>query len=113
MHSLAADETLDIIDGTLRVGGGLVLGSITDEALCVRERHVGWRDAVSLVVGDDLHASIFVDGNARVGGSQIDSDDGSLLRRFRGRFGRVRGLLCCADRYASDGKRQRCEDIPT
>lgn len=114
INSLAADETLDVIDGTLGVGGGLVLSSITDETLCVRERHVGWRDAVTLVVGDDLNASILVDGNARVGGSKIDTDDGSLLRRFRGRFGRFRGrFLCCAECYAADGKRQDCEDIPT
>ena len=46
--SLATDEALDIIDGALGVGGRLVLGSITDQALAVCEGDIGGSNPVAL-----------------------------------------------------------------
>ena len=41
------------------------------------ERHVTGRDPVALVVGHDLDlAKLVHDGDARVGGAEIDADDG-------------------------------------
>ena len=42
----------------------LVLGGIANKALGVRERHIGWRCAVALVVGNDLNAVILPDTHA-------------------------------------------------
>ena len=63
----AADQTLGVVHGVGRVERGLVLGGVADEALGVVKCDVGRRDAVSLVVCDDLDLSILVDANARVG----------------------------------------------
>ena len=76
--ALAANQALGVVHRPPGVGGGLVLGRVTDEALRVRERHVRRRDAVALVVGDDLHAPVLVDADTGVGRAQIDADDGAL-----------------------------------
>lgn len=56
----ATNQSLCIKDGVLRVGGQLVLGSITNQTLPFPgEGHIGWGDAVSLVIRDDLHTAIF------------------------------------------------------
>ena len=74
---------LSIKDGVLRIGRQLVLRCIADQPLAFRrESDVRWRDAVSLVVGDDLHASVLVDADAGVGGAQIDADDRSEVVAF-------------------------------
>lgn len=55
----AADEPLGVEDRVLRVGGELVLGGIADQTLPFRsEGHIRRRDAVALIVGDDLHAAV-------------------------------------------------------
>mmetsp|Transcript_63397 Transcript_63397/g.166054 ORF Transcript_63397/g.166054 Transcript_63397/m.166054 type:complete len:301 (+) Transcript_63397:1286-2188(+) len=71
----AADQALHIEERLRRVDGGLILGRLTDQTLIIREGHVGGRDAVSLVVRDDLDATVLVDADARVGRAQIDTDD--------------------------------------
>lgn len=54
-----ADEPLGVEDRVLRVGGELVLGCIPDETLSFgSEGHIRRRDAVALIVRDDLHAAI-------------------------------------------------------
>mmetsp|Transcript_15799 Transcript_15799/g.47414 ORF Transcript_15799/g.47414 Transcript_15799/m.47414 type:complete len:315 (-) Transcript_15799:19-963(-) len=70
----AANEALHVEERLRRVDGGLILGRLTDQTLIVREGHVGGRDAVSLVVRDDLDTAILVDADARVGRTQIDTD---------------------------------------
>lgn len=57
-----ADQTLGVEDSVLGVRGQLVLGSISNETLTFSgESHIGWSDAVSLVIGDDLNTAILKD----------------------------------------------------
>ena len=73
---LAADQSFDVEDRVLGVDRGLVLGRVADEALALLvPRDVGRRDAVALVVGDDLDAAVLEDAHARVRRAQIDADD--------------------------------------
>merc|ERR1719353_2273850 len=75
---LAADEALDVEDGGLRVDGGLVLGGVTDEALAgAVPRDVRRRDAVALVVGDDLDTAVLEHADARVRGAEVDANHGA------------------------------------
>jgi hypothetical protein len=54
-NALAADETLGVEHGAGGVDGGLVLGGVTNQTLVVVvPAHVGGRDAVTLLVGNDL-----------------------------------------------------------
>ena len=48
----------------VRVHGDLVLRSIADEALSLRERDIGGGDPVTLIVCDDLDAIVLPDTNA-------------------------------------------------
>lgn len=60
----ASNQSLCIKDCVLRVGGQLVLGSISNQTLSLTgEGHVRWSDAVALVIGDDLHTAIFEHSN--------------------------------------------------
>jgi hypothetical protein len=70
----ATDETLGVEDGLAGVHGGLVLGRVTDETLRLSEGNVGRGGPVTLVVGDDLDTVVLPDTDARVGGSEIDTD---------------------------------------
>ena len=75
---VAADQSLYIKDGVLRVQRQLVLGCVSDQPLAVRgEGHVGGSDAVPLVVGNDLDTSILVHTNtARDGGMEGGGEKG-------------------------------------
>lgn len=60
----ASNQSLCIKDSVLGVGGQLVLGSISNQTLALTgEGHVRWSDAVTLVIGDDLHTTIFEHSN--------------------------------------------------
>jgi hypothetical protein len=62
----ATDQTFGVEHGVLGVGSQLVLGGVADQALPVRrEGHVGGSDAVTLVVGDYLDATVFVHPHAK------------------------------------------------
>ena len=67
------DEPLDVEDGPLQVEGGLVLGYLPDEALCVCERDLQGGDFVPLVVGDNLDSSVPAHAHIRVCCPEIDS----------------------------------------
>mmetsp|Transcript_27246 Transcript_27246/g.83986 ORF Transcript_27246/g.83986 Transcript_27246/m.83986 type:complete len:254 (+) Transcript_27246:1287-2048(+) len=92
---LAADEALHVEDRVLGVDGGLVLGRVADEALAgLVPRDVRRRDAVALVVGDDLHAAVLEDADARVGGAEVDADDHAQIFLRKGADGEHRGCNC-------------------
>ena len=61
-------------DSVYRVHGDLVLSSITNQTLGVGESNIGRSSPVTLVIGNDLNTVMLPDTNARVGGSEIDSD---------------------------------------
>lgn len=69
------DKKLDLTkNGVNWVHGDLVLGSITDQTLGVGEGNVGRGGPVTLIISNDLNTVVLPDTNARVGGSEIDSD---------------------------------------
>jgi hypothetical protein len=48
-------QTYHVEDGSRGVGGGLILGRISDQALVVRESDPTWRYPVTLVVDEYLN----------------------------------------------------------
>ena len=56
------------------VQGGLVHCRVADEPLGSGEGDAGRREAVALVVGDDLAAVALPHGHARVGRAEVDAD---------------------------------------
>jgi hypothetical protein len=61
----AADQALHCEDGLFRIGDGLALGRLTDEALAiVSERHDRWRGARAFGVLDDFRRFAFHHRNA-------------------------------------------------
>ena len=74
---IGAHVTLDRGDGAVGVHGGLTQRDGADEALAFfGERDGGGRGAFSFGVDDDFGLRSLDDGDAAVGGAQIDSDDG-------------------------------------
>lgn len=64
IRPLAADQPLGIEHGVLWVCRQLILGGIADQTLAViGERYIGRRDSVTLIVGDDLHATVLVNSD--------------------------------------------------
>ena len=72
------DETLGIEHGVDRVHGSLILGSITNQTLRLSERNPRRGGAVALIISNDLDALILPDTDARIRGSQIDTNSGSI-----------------------------------
>ena len=65
---------LDGADGAVNVGHCLVLGRLPDEDFTVLgEGHDGRGGAGSLCVGDNLCFSAFQDGDAGVGGAEVNT----------------------------------------
>jgi len=71
---LATDESLGIEDSVGGVSGGLVLGRVTDETLLLSEGDVRGGGVDTLIVGDNFDLVVLPHTDARVGGSEIDSD---------------------------------------
>ena len=71
-----SDQTLDRIQGVLRVGDRLTLGGLTDQHFIVgRERHDGRRGASAFGILDHARLAAFEDGHAGIGRAQVDADD--------------------------------------
>ena len=94
---LAADQSLNDIDGPLRVDVSLIFGGLTNKALLVVEGNVGRSNSVSLLVRDDLDAAVLENADARVRGSKIDSDDVSVDN----------ALLLGLNLFFSEGRRSK------
>merc|ERR1719238_390300 len=75
---LAADEALHVKERLRGVDRGLGLRGLADQTLLISESNVGRGDAVTLVVRNDLHATILVDSDARISRAKIDPDDGTV-----------------------------------
>src|SRR5690606_26942432 len=70
------NEALHGEQGVVRVGYRLALGSRTDQdlaILCIRDD--GGSGAMAFRVLDDLGLATFHDGDAGIGGSQVNADD--------------------------------------
>ncbi|MNZ60951.1 NAD-specific glutamate dehydrogenase [compost metagenome] len=72
----AADEALHCEQGVVRVGDGLALGRLANQDFAVvgvgHDRRGSTR---AFGVFDDLDVTVFQNGDARVGGPQVDTDD--------------------------------------
>mmetsp|Transcript_13398 Transcript_13398/g.16549 ORF Transcript_13398/g.16549 Transcript_13398/m.16549 type:complete len:292 (-) Transcript_13398:83-958(-) len=73
-----SDQTLHIEQGLSGIDGGLILGRLSDESFIICEGHVRRRDAIALVVGDDLYSAILVNADAGVSGAKIDANHRSI-----------------------------------
>jgi hypothetical protein len=72
----AADQALDGVQGVLGVGDGLALGRGAAQDLAVfGVGDDGRGGAGAFRVFDDLGLAAFHDGDAGVGGAQVDADD--------------------------------------
>ena len=71
----AADEPLHGEQSVLRIGDRLALGRLANQYFVVLgECHDGRRGAITLAVLDDARLAAVHDGDAGIGGSQIDAD---------------------------------------
>jgi hypothetical protein len=75
VSELSSDKSLDNVDGSLWVLDSLVLGGFSDELLLISESNLGWGNSVSEFVWNDFDSSVLENTYARVGGSEIDTDD--------------------------------------
>lgn len=76
-------------NGVVGVHGDLILGSVPDETLGLREGHIAGCRAVALIIGDDLDLAVLEDADAGVSRAKIDTDRG-CLRHFL-RYGSLQG----------------------
>ena len=65
---------LDIENSVVRVGGGLVLGRVTNQALLVGKGDVGRSDSVTLIVDENFDLALLHHTDAGVGCAQILKD---------------------------------------
>ena len=72
----AADQALDGIEGVRRIGDGLALGGLSDEALpAVAEGDHAGGGACAFAILDHMDVAALHDRHARIGRAQVDSDD--------------------------------------
>ena len=72
----AAHEALDGVDGVFRIGDGLALGDLTDEAFArLGEADHGGGGPATFLVRDDDGLAAFHDGHHGVGGAEVNADD--------------------------------------
>lgn len=61
---VATNKTLDIKDSVFGVESKLILGSISNQTLSILSKgNIRWRNAVSLVIGDDFDTAVLVHTN--------------------------------------------------
>ena len=68
----STDEPLD--DAACGVSCHLMLGSIANDPLIVREGYIAWSGSVALVIGYDLHFSMLEDCHTGVGSAQVNAN---------------------------------------
>ena len=72
----APDQALDGEERALGVGDGLALGGLADEALAViREGDDGRGRPRAFGIFDDFRLRAFHDGDAGIGGAEVDTDN--------------------------------------
>ena len=72
----STDQTLDSVESVGGVGDGLASSSHTYKTLTiVGKRHNGWGRAGTFSVLNDTRGFSFHDGNARVGSTEIDTNN--------------------------------------
>jgi hypothetical protein len=65
-----ANQSLSVKDGVFGVRGELILCRVTNQTFSLgREGHVGGRDSISLIVGDNFHSTILKHTHTRVRGA--------------------------------------------
>ena len=73
---VGAHFALDGDDGAVRIGDGLALGDLADEALAVLgEGHDRRSGAGAFRVGDDGGLAAFHNGDAGIGGAKVNTDN--------------------------------------
>ena len=78
-----AHEALDGVNGVFRIGDGLALGDLSHQPLAILgESDDRWRRPSTFFVGDDFGLAAFHDGDHRVGGTQVNSDNLSHCSTF-------------------------------
>merc|ERR1719213_405651 len=82
---LATDEALHVKQSLGGVDCRLRLGSLANQTFFIGESNVRRRDAVALVIRNDLYATVLVDSDTRVRRAQIDPDDGGVDLVLSGR----------------------------
>src|SRR5690606_10380583 len=76
LFEAATDEALHRVQSVVRVGHCLTLGRLTDQNFAiVGVRNDGRRGTAALGILDDLGLAVFQNGNARVGSTQVNTDD--------------------------------------
>lgn len=66
-----AANLLDIVDGSGRVGSGLVLGGVTNQTLLIGESDVGRSNSVTLIVDENLDLALLHHTDTAVSRSKI------------------------------------------
>jgi hypothetical protein len=74
ISKFSADKSFGVEDCVGWVHGDLVFGGISDQSFGIVESNVRWGGSVTLVVGDNFDFTVLEDTDARVRGSEIDTD---------------------------------------
>ncbi len=70
---LPSDQTLGIEDGVVGIHGGLILSSITYQALRLGESNPRRRSSVALIICDNLYTLVLPDSDTGVRCSEVDA----------------------------------------
>jgi len=72
---VSTNKSLNNIDGSKWVLGCLVLGGFSDEFFIISEGNKGWSNSVCKFIWNDFNSSVFENTNARICGTEIDTND--------------------------------------